>query len=158
MEGESSCTRACNSSNASDSPRQFFYCMVNSVPESFHTSDLRNFFSEFIEGEKFDLFHFRHRPQLFNEKEDKNENDSQPGTSKTMQSNAKRFCCLVRFCEDDARYKFITRYHSKLWMDKEGNDLPIRCIIAKVNINAEDLKRFASKELHPPKFMPRYEK
>lgn len=39
------------------------YFIIANVPENFHSADLRNFFSEFIEKEAFNCFHFRHRPQ-----------------------------------------------------------------------------------------------
>ncbi|XP_063875610.1 G patch domain-containing protein 3-like [Scylla paramamosain] len=37
--------------------------VISNVPENFHSADLRNFFSEFIEKRAFNCFHFRHRPQ-----------------------------------------------------------------------------------------------
>ena len=37
--------------------------IIANIPESFHTPDLRNFFSELLEKEAFICFHFRHRPQ-----------------------------------------------------------------------------------------------
>ncbi|XP_033113500.1 G patch domain-containing protein 3-like [Anneissia japonica] len=39
------------------------YCVVSNIPCSFHSADLRNYFSQFIEGGNFDCFHFRHRPE-----------------------------------------------------------------------------------------------
>lgn len=143
------------SSSSSDSDH--CYCLLNNIPDSFHTSDLRNFFSEYIDGEKFDMFHFRHRPQI-NPSVENDKLREVPGSStfKTPVSKQKKCCCIVRFRDDLARNMFIKRYHSKLWMDKDGNDLPSKCIITKVSLKAEDLKMFANKELHPPKFMPRY--
>ncbi|MPC17253.1 G patch domain-containing protein 3 [Portunus trituberculatus] len=38
------------------------YFIIANIPENFHSADLRNFFSEFIEKEAFNCFHFRHRP------------------------------------------------------------------------------------------------
>lgn len=39
------------------------HLIITNIPEDLHTSDLRNFFSEYVETEAFICFHFRHRPQ-----------------------------------------------------------------------------------------------
>lgn len=39
------------------------HLIITNIPKDLHTSDLRNFFSEYIETEAFICFHFRHRPQ-----------------------------------------------------------------------------------------------
>ncbi|KAG7164704.1 G patch domain-containing protein 3-like [Homarus americanus] len=39
------------------------HLVVTNIPSSFRSSDLRNFFSEYVEKETFSCFHFRHRPQ-----------------------------------------------------------------------------------------------
>ncbi|XP_071496891.1 G patch domain-containing protein 3-like [Diadema antillarum] len=39
------------------------YGIVANIPASFHSSDLRNYFSQFIEAKAFKCFHFRHRPE-----------------------------------------------------------------------------------------------
>ncbi|XP_064619924.1 G patch domain-containing protein 3-like [Lineus longissimus] len=37
--------------------------LVGNIPEEYHSADLRNFFSQFIESGGFDCFHYRHRPE-----------------------------------------------------------------------------------------------
>lgn len=39
------------------------HLIITNIPENFHSPDLRNFFSEAIEKDTFNCFHFRHRPQ-----------------------------------------------------------------------------------------------
>lgn len=154
----SNCSGELSTSSVSGSDSEHCYCLLNNIPDLFHTSDLRNFFSEYIDGEKFDMFHFRHRPQILNVSVENDKSREIPCSStsfKTPIVPKKKCCCIIRFSDDLARNMFIKRYHSKLWMDKDGNDLPSKCIISKVNLKAEDLKMFANKELHPPKFMPR---
>ena len=41
----------------------FDYIIVHNIPNSYHSRDLRNFFSIYIESESFDCFHFRRRPE-----------------------------------------------------------------------------------------------
>jgi len=126
------------------------YCLVSSIPSSFHSSDLRNFFAVFIASEKFDVFHFRHRPQTM--VVDAGEDTAEGGTAST---SLKRFCCPVRFSREEDASEFVKKYHGKHWMDKEGNELPSRAIISKITIGSEDLVKFATKEFRPPKLMPR---
>ena len=42
------------------------YAIISNIPYSYHSSDLRNYFSQIIEAEGFDCFHFRHRPEANN--------------------------------------------------------------------------------------------
>ena len=39
------------------------FVLISNIPACLHTSDLRKFFSDFVETEKFQCFHFRHRPE-----------------------------------------------------------------------------------------------
>ena len=39
------------------------FVLISNIPASLHTSDLRKFFCDFVETEKFKCFHFRHRPE-----------------------------------------------------------------------------------------------
>lgn len=39
------------------------YAIINNIPGSYHSSHLRDYFSQFIESDGFDCFHFRHRPE-----------------------------------------------------------------------------------------------
>ncbi|XP_076369388.1 G patch domain-containing protein 3-like [Tachypleus tridentatus] len=42
----------------------YIYAVVNNIPSVYHSSDLRNFFSQFVETSGFECFHFRHRPEI----------------------------------------------------------------------------------------------
>ena len=37
------------------------YVLISNIPADYHTADLRRFFADFVEGGKFECFHFRHR-------------------------------------------------------------------------------------------------
>ena len=49
---------------AAPSEAKLVFAAVTNIPSEFHSVDLRNYFSQFIEGSGFDCFHFRHRPEL----------------------------------------------------------------------------------------------
>ena len=40
------------------------FAVVRNIPKSFHSSDLRNFFSQLIEEKVFLCFHYKHRPEV----------------------------------------------------------------------------------------------
>ena len=42
----------------------YTYSVITNIPHSYHSRDLRNFFSQFIETHGFECFHFRHRPEV----------------------------------------------------------------------------------------------
>ncbi|XP_019634690.1 PREDICTED: G patch domain-containing protein 3-like [Branchiostoma belcheri] len=48
---------------ADTNTKKVVYGIVGNIPGHFHSADLRNFFSQFIESGGFDCFHFRHRPE-----------------------------------------------------------------------------------------------
>jgi hypothetical protein len=37
------------------------YVLISNIPSDYHTADLRRFFADYVEGGKFECFHFRHR-------------------------------------------------------------------------------------------------
>ncbi|KAJ8044005.1 G patch domain-containing protein 3 [Holothuria leucospilota] len=39
------------------------FAMISNIPFSFHSQDLRNYFSQFVEEKRFKCFHFRNRPE-----------------------------------------------------------------------------------------------
>ena len=43
--------------------KEHSFVLISNIPASLHTSDLRKFFCDFVETEKFKCFHFRHRPE-----------------------------------------------------------------------------------------------
>ncbi|XP_023329281.1 G patch domain-containing protein 3 isoform X3 [Eurytemora carolleeae] len=53
------------------------YVLVSNIPPVFHTLDLRRFFSDFVENDKFICFHYRHRPH----KQEPVRNESDNNTS-----------------------------------------------------------------------------
>lgn len=136
---------------------KYLYCLLSNIPETFHSSDLRNYFAVFTEANKFSLFHFKHRPQTVNIKTTPASASSATLTNPENEAvtTRKRFCCLIRFDEERTRLEFIRKYNFKVWMDKDGNELPSKVFISKMELSQDDLQKFISKELSPPSIMPR---
>lgn len=103
--------------------------IVNNIPKDFHTSDLRNFFSAFIETGGFLCFHFRHRPEV-----------QKP--SGTIQNNGKEQsrcvtnCCIIRVDSKRAS-EFIKSYNGEHWLDKKGDSLMTCCFVKEIIVENE---------------------
>ena len=145
------------------------YSLIGNIPPTFHASDLRNFFSQFVESEQFECFHFRHRPQIINIRSSPYAEGASTcnSNSEVESSNApdvesrlplsfskETMCAIVSFSKENSLLAFYQKYHGKFWMDKAGTELQGRCIIQKVRLSAEEVVKF-SKELRPPRLMPR---
>ena len=78
----------------------FVYCIVYNVPPSFHSVDLRFFFSDFAENKRFVLFHYLHRKQW------------KRGPSKTKTPSVPCFG-IAKFSTNEIADQFIRKYDSK---------------------------------------------
>jgi hypothetical protein len=102
---------------------QVVYGIVNNIPQTYHSSDLRNFFSQFIETKGFKCFHFRHRPE------------KQISTkSSETENEVKTFCCVFRTVSERLD-NLIRLYNKKHWLDKHGDSLSTLCYISKVSVS-----------------------
>ncbi|CAF0772639.1 unnamed protein product [Rotaria sordida] len=120
-------------STISDEP--FTTVLVSAIPKSFHSADLRNFFSLFVETQAFRCFHFRHRPMP---------------TSSTNAVNVSQMCFIQVY---NKRLNEFTRlYHRKHWINLKGNYLSSICLISKVT-NEDNDPTITNNliELKPPK-------
>jgi hypothetical protein len=68
--------------------------LVSNIPRELRSADLRSFFNEWVEGNKFCCFHYLHRSE---------------GTSE------QRCCCLVRMGQKDVG-QFLSKYHGQRWL------------------------------------------
>uniref|UniRef100_A0A803JWA3 GPN-loop GTPase 2 n=1 Tax=Xenopus tropicalis TaxID=8364 RepID=A0A803JWA3_XENTR len=100
--------------------------VVYGIPRSFRSAQLRHYFSQFTESDGFVCFHFRHRPERRGE-------------------NSGTCCCPVTVKPERSR-SFLEMYNMKPWLDKEGNQVPGRCLVRKVRVGPmEDTKDFPYK-------------
>ncbi|KAK3582949.1 hypothetical protein CHS0354_019955 [Potamilus streckersoni] len=149
------------------------YAIINNIPPDHHSSDLRNYFSQFIESRGFQCFHFRHRPEA---QRTGNETDVQQQTS--SHSSFKRTTCCVIKLKDSKLKELIKMYHRKHWLDKKDESIPSLCSISKIRVQNKknesaiyktrdeqkkippDREEFTEEdllelpELHPPDIMP----
>lgn len=113
------------------------FAIINNIPRDYHSSALRNFFSQFIETKGFKCFHFRHRPEVQLHKRKENGEDENCDQQKTSSTNT--CCCVVSVFED--RYEeFYKMYHRKHWLDINGESISKVCHISRVKIQNSDGK------------------
>ncbi|XP_060064914.1 G patch domain-containing protein 3-like [Ylistrum balloti] len=146
------------------------YAIINNIPSSYHSSDLRNYFSQFLETSGFKCFHFKHRPES--------------RTTETSNSTTREerrlgtFCCVVKI-NGNRFNEFMKMYHKRHWLDRKGDVMPALCFISKIRTTEQniggsnkyktraeqkcvphDREQFTisdldqMKELHPPDIMP----
>ncbi|XP_019742002.1 G patch domain-containing protein 3 [Hippocampus comes] len=126
------------------------FLVVSNIPAAFHSADLRNYFSQFIESGGFICFHYRHRPEVHRESQtcgdSEEEGDKSSGSSdlasvaakdncskKTKQA-AKTCCCVVSVHNKHAD-RLVRMYAGNHWIDSKGNWLSRRCVIKRVKVS-----------------------
>ena len=158
------------------------FVLVSNIPASLHTSDLRRFFTDFVETEKFRCFHFRHRPEKGKVSESETETGevvkspevsySASTCGRVHSSLSARTgervsnCCIVQLDSQHVS-SFLAKYHRKHWLDSSQEELPAQCFVFKVKIKTEDVivtedsvtyirsELLNLPELKPPNLMPR---
>ncbi|KAL3994671.1 G-patch domain family protein [Acanthocheilonema viteae] len=130
------------------------YAIVRNIPKAYHARHLRCFFSHYVENERFQCFHYRHRPEIHIDS-----NVDEPSAFKEYE----HFCCVISFKNEKERAACIRRYHLKFWIDEKGLQMPLKCFIfplksyeisgdsSQVSANL-DFRSFI--ELKPPSLMP----
>ncbi|KAK8759333.1 hypothetical protein V5799_003030 [Amblyomma americanum] len=120
------------------------YVIVNNIPKSYRSADLRNFFSEFIETSGFDCFHFRHRPEVQQRKVPTtdahtaaNTDPSRKDDGSSSSTRKTTTCCVVRVLADRVNELF-RMYDKKHWIGRDGQSLPTRCFIRKVRVRSSE--------------------
>ena len=109
------------SAEISEAKEVFSHGIVANIPTEFHSSDLRSFFSQFIESKGFSCFHFRHRPEI----------SQTDNCDKTVKG--KTTCCVVRLL-DTKLEEVIRKYHGQNWVDRRGKYLPQRAVIQRIKV------------------------
>ncbi|XP_034553627.1 G patch domain-containing protein 3 [Notolabrus celidotus] len=125
------------------------YFAISNIPGAFHSSHLRNYFSQFIESGAFHCFHYRHRPEVIKESEvtdsteggDEKEGSSDPPETEQESGPEKKqktgtCCCVVSVHAKDAD-RFVKMYSGNHWIDSKGNWLSKRCVIKRVKVSED---------------------
>lgn len=137
-----------------DSTSPAVYVVVSNIPAAFRSADLRNYFSQFIEGGGFLCFHYRHRPEVLKGSEIEGPQVDQTKLGQTEEpdqtdkahsnlletaesgssSKGKTCCCVVSVHLKEAD-RFVKMYASNQWIDSKGSWLARRCVIKRVKVS-----------------------
>ncbi|XP_066573771.1 G patch domain-containing protein 3 [Amia ocellicauda] len=143
------------------------YIAVSNIPAQFRSSDLRNYFSQFIEGGGFVCFHYRHRPEVLRAPGDTvpqrgqsreppgcpQSHDAGGGSSGTEgstervapPSSQETRCCVVAVRAGEAD-RLVKMYAGNQWVDADGSWLGSRCVIRKISVSDQsDVNEFPYK-------------
>lgn len=110
------------------STEDYVYVLVSNIPQTYHSSDLRNYFSQFLERGLFDCFHFRHRPEKLKCRSDAttvNQSDLVPVETR---------CCVVKLKKCHL-HELITMYNRKCWLNRQGESIKSLCRIFKITVS-----------------------
>ena len=134
--------------------------VIFNIPPQFGSSDLRRFFTTFVEKKAFHCFHYKRRPENKLEGFSRNQFLSDtPSSSKNEESNSiedpstssVQNLALAEVSSPNDLEAFIDYYHLKHWTDRNHEDLSRRCL-------AFPLKRSISvgrlSEFRPPSIAP----
>ncbi|XP_037089857.1 G patch domain-containing protein 3-like isoform X2 [Pollicipes pollicipes] len=155
------------SSKLSDIEDSDVVCIVHNIPKSFHSRDLRNYFSQFLEKGGFTCFHYRHRPEV---QEVAGESEVPPEVGSLAPTASVRpepdaaggsprrrphaACCATVRLRRQHLAEFVRLYDKKHWVDSDGCYLSRRCFVSRLRLAAAaDLRDMI--EFRPPADMPR---
>ena len=113
--------------DSTDKEMTHCYAIINNIPFEYHSADLRNYFSQFIEENGFECFHFRHRPELI-----QSENNQNIEVTDNTETQKKRSTCCVVKMKVKQLHKLTKMYQRRHWVDKEGDIMRQICYISKI--------------------------
>ncbi|XP_061920248.1 G patch domain-containing protein 3 [Entelurus aequoreus] len=123
------------------------FFVVSNIPVTFHSADLRNYFSQFIESGGFHCFHYRHRPEVLREPQgcgDSEEDGYKSSGSDMAAANANnndkkretvKSCCCVVSAHGKEADRFARMYGGNHWIDSKGSWLSGRCVVKRVKVS-----------------------
>ncbi|XP_043236187.1 G patch domain-containing protein 3-like isoform X1 [Amphibalanus amphitrite] len=136
-------------------------CIVHNIPKTFHSRDLRNYFSQFLEKGGFTCFHYRHRPEVQQTSSDAQQPAVSGGEVSSLSSDTIDLsagqasgpsggevgtghkpqrshvaCCATLKLPGRHLAEFLSLYHRKHWVDSGGSYLSRRCFISRLRLPA----------------------
>jgi len=112
---------------------RLIYAFVAKIPPFYHSADLRNYFSQFVEQSGFDCFHFRHRPEIIRSHEETPSSSADGDKSAGNTQRGKSLCCVVRL-RHNKFVELVKMYHRKCWLDRKGESIRSLCYISKIKL------------------------
>ncbi|XP_067933820.1 G patch domain-containing protein 3-like [Watersipora subatra] len=98
------------------------FAMVFNIPFSYRAAQLRNFFSELLECNGFNIFHYRHRPMCKRIYDDFNDIESKHPSKESA-------CCCIISCKVESYHRLRSSYHLHHWKDDKNRSHPTQCFI-----------------------------
>jgi len=120
--------------------------VVLNVPTTFNTGDLRRFFTDFVETEKFCMFHYKRRPLKHLLKQAQDNSGKAPEIARKIHNciqnqNLDLFkdtnLALATVFPVNVR-DFLDKYKSRLWMGQDQEELDTRCHVVHVPLDKID--------------------
>lgn len=122
------------------------YLLIGSIPGLLNSSDLRSFFSQYVERDAFVCFHYRHRPETFRLRPQLQARAEKEGTTREEQDlsdrtisepqRAQTCCCVVKIRLGLAA-EFIAHYHGKHWVLAAGRTLPGKVRVGRMALKED---------------------
>lgn len=115
--------------------------LLGNIPKNYHSHNLRNYFSDFIEKHGFICFHYKHRPEhlkngkLNDELHLQNNQPNQQASQTDGQasgSTKRNTCCCVVVVQNSFENDFIKAYRGKKWKDNKGVDIHQQVVISYI--------------------------
>ena len=103
------------------------YCLISHIPEHYRIPDLRRYFTDFIENEKFVMFHYLRRPEVVITADGGDASDRPSPTC----------CCVVILATSDDAQTFVKQYNGREWFDKNEKYAGIYCSIKRIKKPSE---------------------
>ena len=127
--------------------------IIFNIPPNFGASDLRRFFTTFVEKEAFECFHFKRRPENklvgFSRKSFL-EGDISESEIKDAQN-----CAIARLSRRRDVEAFLEYYHMKHWTDRNHDDLSRRCMAFSLKQSNSPIQVNNLSEFRPPSIAPK---
>lgn len=119
-------------------------CYVGNIPLKYRSADLRAFFKQLIEKDAFDCFHFRHRPEKKEVKQDYvTDINTNPNGTDNIEKDKSTCCCLVK-CKKEHFKLFCDKYHKKPWFNSDKAISNSHCIIKKMTLGSNPRQGYHS--------------
>ena len=125
-----------------------FY-LIRNIPESYHSADLRSFFSRLVEADSFVCFHYKHRPEHATPSTDDESlstsaftsdrpststitsDNSQSGSGRTVSTK----CCVAVLEGGGEREESLRSYSNKNWVDSNGDAMALKVRVQRLTVN-----------------------
>ncbi|CAH8470542.1 unnamed protein product [Schistosoma curassoni] len=129
--------------------------LISGIPKSYHASNLRNFFSQFVESSKFSCFHYRHRPDIVGIEPTTEIDGTKFLKSIKLVAKSKTTCCAI-FSIYGKYIKELFRLYSGLNWPNENDDVPLELKCTLHLLDYATVEQFSClPEFRPLSWMPR---